>query len=124
MTTVTSADAMEALRRAKTGVPQVIRQLMAYKRLRMYELAGALGVEPQSMSARLSGKTVIKQEELAALAVLFRVPVDVFYQSPDEALRWVLDHPATVPTTELTPPTYRLVNSAGQGVPPTRARAA
>lgn len=93
MTTVTSADALEAMRRAKTGVPSVIRQLMAYKGLRAYHLAAALGVEPTSMSARLNGKTVIKQEELAALAVLFDVPIAVFYLSPDDALRWVLDHP-------------------------------
>ncbi len=97
MTTVTSSESLDAMRRArssaKTGVPSVIRQLMTYKRLRMYHLAAALEVEPTSMSSRLNGKTVIKQEELAALAVLFQVPVGVFYMSPDEALRWVLDHP-------------------------------
>ena len=99
MTTVTSAEAMDAMRRARTqakaGVPSVIRQLMTYKRLRMYHLAAALEVEPQSMSARLNGKTVIKQEELAALAVLLQVPVGVFYMSPDDALRWVLNNPPT-----------------------------
>lgn len=95
MTTVTSVETLEAMRAAKTRVPSVIRQLMTYKRLRMYHLAEALGIEPTSMSARLNGKTVIKQEELAALAVLFRVPVAIFYMGPDQALRWVLDHPLT-----------------------------
>lgn len=129
MTTVTSAIALDAMRKARTsakmGVPSVLRQLMTYKRLRMYHLAAALEVEPQSMSARLNGKTVIKQEELAALAVLFEVPVGVFYMSPDEALRWVLDHPpkaASLPNED----TVGWVNSAGQrpSLRPTRRSAA
>ena len=45
------------------------------------------------MSSRLNGKTVIRSEELAGLAHYFGVPVLVFYLEPDEALRWVLDHP-------------------------------
>lgn len=86
--------ALEAMRLAKTRVPNVIRALMSYTRHRTYHLAAALGVTPTSVSARLNGSTVIKQEELAALGVLFDVPVEVFYLEPDQALRWVLDHPS------------------------------
>lgn len=67
---------------------------MAYTGLRTKDIAWALDLTPPAISARLTGSTVIKQEELWALAFLFDVPSDVLYLAPDDALRYVIDHPS------------------------------
>lgn len=77
---------------ARGGVRGVLRRLMAVYDLTNADIAPVIGVTPQAVSARLRGKTVIKSEEIPALAVRFGVPVEVFYLSPEEALRWVLDN--------------------------------
>lgn len=89
-----SADALEAMKDAKRRVPAVIRQLMSYRGVKTYQIAQAIGVAPSAVSARLGGGTVIKQEEMEAIAVILGVPVAVLYLTPDAALRWVLDHPS------------------------------
>lgn len=94
-----ATDAMAAMRGAKRRVPTVIQQLKTYRGVKTYELARAIGVTSPAMSARLKGATVIKQEEMEAIAVVLGVPVAVLYLTPQDALRWALDHPAADPTT-------------------------
>lgn len=91
-TVATETDVMAALHEARVGVPAVVRSLMSYFDIKGGDLASALHVSRGAISMRLTGATVIKQEELAALAVYFGVPIDVFYARPDDALRWVIDH--------------------------------
>jgi hypothetical protein len=83
----TTADALEAMRVAKVRVPVVIRRLMRFYDVTGSQLAPVLGVGRAAFYSRLQGSTVIRVEELAALAEYFRLPVEVFYLEPDEALR-------------------------------------
>lgn len=89
----TDAGALIAIERAKRTVPRVIRRLALHYDVTASDLAEQLGVTRAAVSSRLNGKTVIRSEELAGLAHYFGVPILVFYLEPDEALRWVLDHP-------------------------------
>lgn len=83
----TTADALQAMRAAKTSVPQVIRRLMRFYGITAADLAPVLGVSGPAVYARLAGTTVVKSEEIAALAVFFGVPVRVFFLPPDEAVK-------------------------------------
>lgn len=90
----TESDFREAMLRAKTQVPRVLRRLMAYYDLRTYHLAEALGVTATAVSARLQGHTVIKAEELKVLSEFFDVPTDVFFLPERDALHFVVGHPS------------------------------
>lgn len=95
-TMTTSAGVLTAQEGARQGVPRVLRQLMAYSGVTGGQLARAFGMSRQAMSLRITGKQRFGADEIAGLAACFGVPVQVFYLSPDEALRWVIDHPQAV----------------------------
>lgn len=75
--------------------------LALHRRVKGRELAEAIGVTPSAISARLSGDTAIKQEEVPALAQVLECPVEVLRLSPELALRWSRDHPRTDELTRL-----------------------
>ena len=56
-----------------------------------------MGMTRQAIYNRLHGTAGFKSEEMAGLAVLFGVPTGVLSMAPDDALRWVLDHPERRP---------------------------
>lgn len=87
---------MTSAREARQRVRRVIRKLMRHWDLHDADLADAFGVSRQAMNYRLTGRTAIAPEEEAGFAAFFGVPTAVLYLPPDDALRWVLDHPEEV----------------------------
>ena len=71
----------------------VLRRLARYYEVTDLQLALALDVSRQTVNSWVNGRTRIPDEIEAGLAAFFGVPREVLYLSPDDALRWVLDHP-------------------------------
>lgn len=82
-----------AMSGAKEQAPRTIRRLMNYFGISMTELVEVLGVGRQTAYNRMSGSSSFRQEDLAGLAAFFEVPVAVLQGPPDDAVRYVLDHP-------------------------------
>lgn len=102
---------------ARKSIPRVLRLMLRLSDRRSAELGEALGWSRASLSDRLTGKTRITSDELAACAAFFGVEPGVFYQDPDTIRRRILG-------ADLNSPTDRLVKSAGQeGRGPGAARA-
>ena len=76
----------EAMDRARTHVPEVLRAFMRFTGVDRYELAGVMGLTPTQLNRRLHVPGALAQHELAGLAAFFRVPVDTFYKELTEAL--------------------------------------
>lgn len=58
------------------------------------ELARRLGVPYTTIQNKLVGKAVIQAWELDAMAAALHLPVSVLEENgPDDAVRWLLDHP-------------------------------
>ncbi len=87
--------AVAAVREAHLRVPAVMRRLMRHLDLTDADLGEALGgVKRQTVNSWANGRTRIPVEIEGGLATLFDMPREVLYLSPDEAIRWVLDHPS------------------------------
>lgn len=69
---------------------------MRYFELTDAHLAEAFGISRQAMNYRINGRTVISDDDLAGFAAFFGVPKEVLYLSPDDVIRWVLDHPHNI----------------------------
>lgn len=93
---------------ARQSIPRVLRLMLRLSDRRSSELAAALGWSRASLSDRLTGKTRITSDELAACAAFFGVDPGVFYRDPDSIRRRILGG-------DLNEPTDRLVKSAGHG---------
>lgn len=91
---------------ARQSIPRVLRLMLRLSDRRSSELAAALGWSRASLSDRLTGKTRITSDELAACAAFFGVDPGVFYRDPDSIRRRILGG-------DLNEPTDRLVKSAG-----------
>ena len=89
-------EAVAQAREARLRVRPVLRRLMRHFELTDRALADAFGISRQAMNYRINGRTTIPPEEVAGFAAFFGVPEQVMYLTPDEALRWVLDHPDEV----------------------------
>ncbi len=74
-------------------MPSVVRRLARYYDVTDLHIASTLGVSRQTVNSWVNGRTRIPDEIEAGLAAFFGVPREVLHLSPDEALRWVLDHP-------------------------------
>lgn len=74
---------LEAMETTKHRVPEVIRALMAARHVTGPDLASAIGMSASSLYARLNGKSTISAQEVAALALYFRVPVGFLYEPPE-----------------------------------------
>jgi transcriptional regulator with XRE-family HTH domain len=72
---------------------KVVRRLARYYEITDLQLASALNVSRQTLNSWVNGRSRMPDEIEAGLAVFFGVPRDVLYRTPDDALRWVLDHP-------------------------------
>lgn len=86
--------AVAAAKEARQQVPAVLRRLMRYYDLTDGDIAAAFGVSRQTVNAWANARTRIPEEYETGLAAYFEVPKEVLYSTPDEALRWVLDHPS------------------------------
>lgn len=68
---------------AREQIPKVIRLMLRLTDRRARELANALGLSEASLSDRLTGKTRITSDELAAAALFFGIDAGLFYRDPD-----------------------------------------
>lgn len=106
---------------ARQSIPRVLRLLLRLSDRRSSELAEAMGWSRASLSDRLTGKTRIPSDELAACAAFFGVDAGVFYRDPDSIRRRILGG-ATV-----NEDTVGYINRAGQrpraGTPAAQAAA-
>jgi hypothetical protein len=75
------------------NVPLVLRRLKNYCDVTDAEIAEATGIPRSTVRSKMGGAPCTVKD-LAAFAAYFDVPMAVFVMSPDEALRWVLDHPS------------------------------
>ena len=76
----------EAMDRARTHVPEVLRAFMRFTGVDRYDLAGVMGLTPTQMERRVRTPGALAQHELAGLAAFFRVSVDTFYKDVADAL--------------------------------------
>jgi hypothetical protein len=95
--------AVNTARQKWQDVPHVLRALKRYFEITDEQLGVALGLTRQAVQSRLGGASKITPWELAGFAALFGIPESLFFGSPDEALRWVLDHPDDISDLRRTP---------------------
>lgn len=72
-------------------VPEAVAAVKGVYGLRDQDLAAALGITRKDFQGRRTGRTRFTVAELAGLAVVFGVPVEVFYEEPAVAVRAVLE---------------------------------
>ena len=96
-TTISNGATGAAIAEARTVVPKTVDRLMTHFGVSAIALGQELGVSRQAVYSRLRGTAGFKSEEMVGLSVLFGVPTQVLSLSPDDALRWVLDHPERRP---------------------------
>jgi transcriptional regulator with XRE-family HTH domain len=82
---------MAALERARRDVPRVVRKFMLVTGTTQEQLGGALGLSQRQMSRRLCVPGALAQEELAAIAAYFRVPIETLHKPLPEAVRGLID---------------------------------
>lgn len=85
------------------NVPGTLRRLKAYYGLTDREIALASGMKRSTVQSRMAGSDTTATE-LDKLAQALHVPVVVLFMRPDEALRWVLDHPFAEPAEPIDAP--------------------
>ncbi|HEV2071053.1 MAG TPA: helix-turn-helix transcriptional regulator [Acidimicrobiales bacterium] len=100
---------MEALERARRDVPRVVRKFITVSGITQEQLGAALGFSQRQMSRRLCVPGALAQEEVAAIAAYFRVPIETLHKPVPEAVRDLLDSGATLDSA-----TRVLLESAGQ----------
>lgn len=76
----------QAMGLAEIRVPLVLRTLKAARHLRDQDIAQHMGMTRSAVQARMAGKTQCSPGELAGFALVFGVPVEVFYEPP----KWVI----------------------------------
>ena len=87
------AGIVHGVREHWTGRRTTVRQLARFLNVPQADLAKGLGMSRQSFNGRMSGATSLQPWELAGIAAMLGVPAEVLDLEPDDATRWVLDHP-------------------------------
>lgn len=88
---------MQTEREAFLRVRATVRRLMRHWEITDKDLARAFGMSRQAINYRINGRTTIHEDDAAGFAAYFRVPKAVLQMAPNDALRWVLDHPDAGP---------------------------
>ncbi len=118
-----SAQITEARAAIRKSLPTTVRRLQRDRDLSDVRLALLSGVKRTTLHSRLSGKSPFTDEELVSIATVLDVPVVVLFLSPDNALRWVLDHPtpgaATVAGASVVPANEGAVGLRSRPAQPT-----
>jgi transcriptional regulator with XRE-family HTH domain len=70
----------------------VLRQLKAYRDVSDGDLALAIGMSRSGIAGYMSAKTALDVDRMHGFARALDVEPVVFLMSPDEALRWTLEH--------------------------------
>ncbi len=92
--------AMEALERARRNVPEVLRAFLRVTDVSQETMGAGIGLSQRQISRRLCVPGALSQEEVAALAAYFGVPVATMYKPVPEAVSDLMEvwEPATLPT--------------------------
>ena len=88
--------AMNGVRGQWANVVPSLRALKRHCGVTDQDIAEVLGLTRQTVQNRFAGKTAIAPWELAGLAAFFDIPEEILFDGPDEAIRFVLDHPSDV----------------------------
>lgn len=85
----------QAVERAQANVPATLRKLRDFYGWTDVDLAARTGIPRTTLASRLRKTHPIAatSPELAAFAAAYGVPVGVLFLEPNEALRWLIDHP-------------------------------
>jgi hypothetical protein len=75
---------------------ETIVKLTKFLDISTTDLADEMGMTRPTMTGRLKGYSRIEPWELPGFALALGVPVEVLDLEPDEAVRWILDHPTEV----------------------------
>lgn len=73
----------------------VLRKLMALRELTSAEMSRRAGYNAQTMWDKAQGRSRVGLSDIARFAEVLNVEPLVFLMTPDEAVRWTLDHPAS-----------------------------
>lgn len=77
------------------NVPATLRALKRHCGLTDKEIAETAGMKRSTLNNRQSGLQPATADELQRLAKdVYDVPIFVLFFPPDEAVRWVIDHPS------------------------------
>jgi DNA-binding XRE family transcriptional regulator len=87
------ADVIAEARQHWSARRLTVRQLTRLIGVRQTEIADALGMSRQTFNGRMTGATNLEPWELAGIAAMLGVPVHVLEMEPNDAIRWILDHP-------------------------------
>lgn len=83
----------EAIEDARHTVPATLRKLRDYYGYTDVEMAAMTGIPRTTVRSRMTKNAqAATSVELAGFAKVFGVPVGVLFLTPNEALRWVIDH--------------------------------
>ncbi len=80
-----------------------VRQVLRYLGASQSEIAEGLGLTRQSLNGRLMGRIQFNPWELDAIAKGLGIPRKVLNGSPEDAIRWLLDHPEVAPEFRWSP---------------------
>jgi hypothetical protein len=91
-------EVIDAMAEARTRVPKTVEKVLGYYSLTGADVSRVLGLNPQTVHNKLSGRSAFRHEEIVGLARWLATPIDVLLRlEPDDALRWVIDHPDVRP---------------------------
>ena len=76
-----------------------VRSLARFLGFPVGDIAKCLHMSRPTLATRFNGATVFEPWEIAAIAAGFGVPASVLDLNPDDAVRWVLDHPEGISRT-------------------------
>jgi transcriptional regulator with XRE-family HTH domain len=78
-----------------SNVPATLRALKRFCGLTDQQIADAADMRRSTLHNRQSGLSPATADELGRIAAdVYDVPIFVLFLPPDEAIRWVLDHPS------------------------------
>lgn len=73
----------EGRNRASEQIPSLVMVVMRKRKISQSDMARAMGLSPAAVKHRLSGRTEFGASELAGLAQLYDLPIELFYNPRD-----------------------------------------
>lgn len=87
---------MSVVEERMASTPRRLRRTLhlikSYREMSDDSISQLLGMTRSKVNSYISGPTKLTAEMMAAFAWVFRVPEQILWLDPDDALRWVLDN--------------------------------
>jgi hypothetical protein len=84
----------DAARERWANIGPTVDVIASYLRINRSMLATATGVKRPTLTNWLAGTVSMPGWYAEVLSEMLGIPMDVLQSAPNDALRWVLDHPA------------------------------